>query len=266
MSEQKLTEFRERAEAVVVAPDPGLLLQRGRAVRRRRQLVPVAALAACAAIGIGLLATGAGDTRTDEPPAGQPTATETPEREAAFLGAGARWRDPGTYGLDQMDGDGRRDATVELVGDGWETWESGGVMYDTAGVVSWGFQKYEDTPIPTCSPVRHATSMSGAISQLSHGQGTVTRAARPATKLGLTGTYLQLSIPYDMDCPNGLVSGGLMASWPGAGAPTVKVDVWLLEDGDRLLILTRGVRGNPSSATRENLDRTLDTLHYLPTN
>ena len=36
MSEQKFTEFRERAEAAVVAPDPDLLLNRGRAVRRRR--------------------------------------------------------------------------------------------------------------------------------------------------------------------------------------------------------------------------------------
>ena len=57
MSDQKISEFRERAQvaAAVAAPDPDLLLQRGAALRRRR-LAPVVALAACAAIGIGFLA------------------------------------------------------------------------------------------------------------------------------------------------------------------------------------------------------------------
>ncbi len=68
MSEQKISEFRERAQLAVAAPDPDLLLQRGRALRRRRQLVPVVALAACAAIGIGLLASGGGGLRNDQPP------------------------------------------------------------------------------------------------------------------------------------------------------------------------------------------------------
>jgi hypothetical protein len=65
--------------------------------------------------------------------------------------------------------------------------------------------------------------------------------------------------------PNGDASGGtLMASWDGSADPTVTVDVWLLEDGDQLLILTRGVRGNPTQDTLANLDLTLDTLRYLP--
>ena len=109
--------------------------------------------------------------------------------------------------------------------------------------------------------------MSGAITQLSHMEGTVTRAARPANKLGLTGAYLQLSVPVRAaHCPNGdATNGTLMVNWPGSTDPTVTVDVWLLEDGDRLLILTRGVRGNPSPATLENLDLTLDSLQYAPT-
>ena len=56
-----------------------------------------------------------------------------------------------------------------------------------------------------------------------------------------------------------------MAIFPGPSEPTVTVDVWLLEDGDRLLILTRGVRGNPSPARLGNLNLTLDTLQYVPT-
>ena len=51
-----------------------------------------------------------------------------------------------------------------------------------------------------------------------------------------------------------------MAIWPGQTDPTVTVDVWLLEDDDRLLILTRGVRGRPSPATLESLNLTLEEL------
>ena len=93
----------------------------------------------------------------------------------------------------------------------------------------------------------------------------MTVAPRSSTKMGLMGTYLQLSVPMDVKCPNGDASGGtLMASWDGSTDPTVTVDVWLLEDGDQLLILTRGVRGNPTQDTLANLDLTLDTLRYLP--
>ena len=90
MSDQKISEFRERAQMAVAAPDPDLLLQRGRALRRRRQLVPVVALAACAALGIGLLASGGDGARTDEPPVDQPTVTETPDSHPPFLGGTCR--------------------------------------------------------------------------------------------------------------------------------------------------------------------------------
>jgi len=260
MSEQKISEFRERAQVAVAAPDPDLLLRRGRALRRR-QLVSVAALAACAAIGIGLLAPGGGNPRTDQPPAGQPTITETPDPGPTFLGDGDG---PGTYAIDIVDDNGVPDATVTLFGDGWETWPGGAVIKNAQ--ISWGFQEYEDTPINQCHEMQRAGTMSGAITQLSQLQGTVTRAARPTTKLGLTGTYLQLSVPLIRHCPNGVQpNAALMASWPGSLDPTVTVDVWLLEDGDRLLLLTRGVRGDPSPATLENLDRTLDSLQYVPT-
>ena len=148
----------------------------------------------------------------------------------------------------------------------WVAWSGGAVISDAQGTVSWGFQKYEDTVIDRCTPELHATSRSGAITQLSQIPGMVTRAAGPATKMGLTGTYLQLSVPVTVDCPGVRLAAGanLMAIWPGSTDPTVTVDVWLLEDGDRLLILTRGVRGHPSPTRLENLDRTLDTLQYLP--
>ena len=93
MSDQKIREFRERAQTAVTAPDPDLLLYRGRALRRRRQLAPIVAVAACAAIGIGFLASGGGDARTDQQPIDQPTVTETPDPHPPFMG-GASHSDP----------------------------------------------------------------------------------------------------------------------------------------------------------------------------
>ena len=202
-----------------------------------------------------------GSPRTEQPPAGQPTVTESPDPGPTSLGD---VDGPGSYALDVLDDGGAPDATVELVGEGWNTWPGGAVIQ--SGQVSWGFQKYRDTPIDQCHPGRHATSTSGAVRQLSQIPGRVTRAARPATKMGMSGTYLQLSIPYTVHCPSGEAYGAnLMAIWPGAPDPTVTVDVWLLEDRDRLLILTRGIRGNPPPATVESLDRSLDNLQYEPT-
>jgi hypothetical protein len=253
MPDEKISEFRERAQAAVAAPDPGALLRRGQSLRRRRQLAPVAAVAALAVIGVGFLEIGDRDARTDPPPAGRPTPTAT---------AG-----PDVFTLDSIgDDDGRPDATANLVGPFWGTWHGGAYIADSDGAVSWGFQPYEDTIIESCHPERHATSRPAAIAQLSHVPGRVTRAARPADKLGLTGTYLQVSVPITVDCQDGTTgNGSLMASWDGPEDPTVTVDVWLLEDGDRLLILTRGVRGHPSPADLANLDQTLDSLEYLPT-
>jgi hypothetical protein len=264
MSDHKISEFRERAQAAVTAPDADLLLYRGRALRRRRQLAPVVAVAACAVIGIGFLVFGGGDARTGQQPIDQPTVTETHNAHPQFLG-GAKPLGPGTYALDLMDDDGQPEATVELVGCCWESYQGGAHIAEALGTVSWGFQQYGDTIIDRCSPEQRATSRRGAITQLSTIPGTVTRAARPVTKLGLSGTYMQLSIPVRVKCSSGPAAlANLMAIYPPPTDPTVTVDVWLLEDGDRLLILTQAVRGNPSPARLKSLDRTLDTLQYVP--
>lgn len=257
MSEQKINEFRERAQMSVTTPDPDRLLRRGRTLRRRRQLAPIAALSALAVLGIGIVASGAHDARTDEPPVIQPGVTETAQPRH-------------THTIDSIGDDAKPDVTVELVGGHWVPWSGGAYIADSQGAVSFGFQQYEDTPIDPCHPEQHATSRQAAIAQLSQVPGTVTRAPQPAARLGLSGTYLRLSIPVAADCPGGATGEGtLMASWYASNdssvAATVTVDVWLLEDRDRLLLLTRGVRGNQPAERLEDLDLTLDTLQYLPT-
>ena len=92
----------------------------------------------------------------------------------------------------------------------------------------------------------------------------MTKTARPASALGLTGPYLQLSVPVDVECKSGTPGEGyLMAVYDGPPDPRVTVGVWLLEDGDRLLILTRGVRGDPPAEMLDNLDRTFDSLRLV---
>lgn len=261
MSEQKILEFRERAERQVTPADPGLLLQRGQALRRRRHLAPVLALAVCGAIGIGI-ATNAADGR-DAASNIQPAAP-TPVTGPPSIDSFSNHMPPGTYTLDQVPPVGRADLTVELIGENWIGWSGGARKHDRQGGVSWGIQEYNNTIIDPCTD-RHATTMAGAIRQLSEIPGRVTQAARPDTALGLTGTHLQLSIPVQVDCGAGQPGGGyLMAIWEGPQDPRVTVDVWLLQDGDQLLILTRGVRGNPPAEMLDSLDRTIDTLRLVP--
>lgn len=260
MSEQKILEFRERAERLVTPADPGLLQRRGHTLRRRRQLAPVLALAVCGAIGIGIATTSA-DGR-DAASNIQPAAP-TPVPAPTSIDSSWHRLPPGTYTLDQVPEDGRADLTVELVGENWMGWSGGAYLHNLEAGVSWGIQEYDATIIDPCTD-RHATTLAGAIRQLSEIPGRVTKAARPDTALGLAGTHLQLSVPVHVDCGAGEPGGGyLMAIWPGASAPRVTVDVWLLNDGDRLLILTRGVRGNPPAEMLDSLDRTIDTLRLV---
>jgi hypothetical protein len=262
MPDQVIQEFRDRAERLVTPPNPSLLHHRGRALRRRRQLAPILALAVCGAIGIGI-ATFVSDDAVA--PRGIQPASPSPTTQPQALGETSEQLRPGAYTLDQLPQDGRADATVELVGEHWIAWSSGAHLENVLGTASWGVREYYKTIIDPCTG-RHATTLEGAISQLSELPGRVTTSPRPVTALGLTGTYLQLSIPVDVTCRGETVSAGyLMAVWDGPQDPTVTVDVWLLQDGDRLLIMTKGVRGEPSPEMLDNLDQTLNTLRLAST-
>ena len=84
----------------------------------------------------------------------------------------------------------------------------------------------------------------------------------------MTGTYMQLRVPVEQVCPSGdpPTAHNLMAIWTGGSyAPTVTVDVWLLGDGQDMIILTSGVRGTPPTQMLDDLDATLDTLRRAPT-
>jgi hypothetical protein len=261
MSEQKVTEFRERALVAVTPPDPDQLLERGRVLRRRRQLAPVVAVAATAAVAFGLL-TVRGNDQSEPSPATE--VTQSPDSKPPLLG-GIGVMGGQTYGVDTLRPDNRADFLVDLVGDGnWKAWSGGAYMTSPQGTVSWGLDTYAGTIIDRCRPGQHAKTRAGAITQLSQIDGTVTQAAQPARRLGMTGTHIQVRVPVDhLDCPPGVEPSGsnLMSIWDGGStAPTVTVDVWLLGDGKDMIILTRGARGTPPAEMLESLDKTVDTL------
>jgi hypothetical protein len=261
MSEQKFAEFRERAEFVVTPADPDALLKRGRALRRRRQLAPVVAVAAITAVGFGIFASGGDDVRNEQP-ADTPSETpsETPSTSSPRF-IGDEPTEPGTWALDYIR-DGEPDATLEVFGDGW-VGHDGIYKSEAESAVTVTLGLYSDTIIDRCDTSRHAESLSGAVQQLSRIPGTVTIAPSRETAMGVTGTtHLQLSIPVDVECTNGATPAiaNLNAIREGPTDPTVTVDVWLFEHDGRLLLLTKGVRGNPSEATIKELNQTLDSL------
>jgi hypothetical protein len=117
MSDQKITEFWERALDAVTPADPDQLLQRGRALRRRRQLGSVVAVAATAAAAFGL-STGRGDDQSEPLPATR--VTQSPTSGPPLLGNGLT--ESHTYGIDTLRPDSRADLLVDRVGgsrDGW---------------------------------------------------------------------------------------------------------------------------------------------------
>ncbi len=261
MSDQKIAEFRERAELGVTPPDPDLLLQRGKALRRRRQIVPAAAVAACAAIGLGLVTGLVGDT-TSSP---EPTSPSSPEMRLLDDRAYQIPLPSGEYALGSL-------ATVELDDAGWHGVTNGAVLSDAGGTVSWGLDDHAGMRVDRCHPASSTLPSTltrpQVVDRVSRVRDTrVTSAARPATALGLSGTRLQVSIPITLECKWGTDHGGaLNAIWDGpSAAPRVTVDVWVLERGDQLLMLTRSVRGNPSPATIESLDKVLETLRLADT-
>ena len=268
MSDQKIAEFRERAELAVTPPDPDLLLQRGRALRRRRQIVPAAAVAACAAIGLGLVTGLVGDT-TSSP---EPTSPSSPEMRLLDDRSYLIPLPSGEYGLGGLAPGGRPEATVELDDAGWHGVTNGAVLSDAGGTVSWGIDDHAAIRVDRCHPANSnlppTLSRPQVVDRVSRVRDTrVTSAPRPATALGLRGTRLQVSIPINLECKWGTNYGGaLMAIWNGpSAAQRVTVDVWVLERGDQLLMLTRSVRGNPSPATIESLDNVLETLRLADT-
>jgi len=261
MSDQKIAEFRERAVDMVAPLDPDELLARGRTLRRNRRIAPVAALAACLAMVLGISTIVTNTDRGDVPPA------DPPEKPAVLTSAYGRVGIPaGSYALDSIPDDGRVDAAVKLVGEGWIGWDSGAILRTSAGYISWGLQEFNHTAINRCRPDSAVLTRLEAVDQVLGVQGKITIPAQATAKLGLIGTYLQLKIPSDVTCTSGATpnQGNLMALWDEDKGYRVTVDVWVFEHHDRVLILTRSTRGTPTAEMLQNFDESLDSLKLEP--
>lgn len=261
MSDQKIAEFRERAELGVTPVDPDQLLRRGTALRRRRQLVPVAVVAACAAIGIGILSSLGGDASTGQGPTSDRTGVQYLDEPKFLYGLEA-----GEYALHPLTSGGPPLATVELDG-GWHGGSNAAYRSDATGTVAWGLDLASGIYVDRCHPdgplLPPGLTRPQVVDRVASVVDTqVISAPRPASALGLKGTHLQVSIPFDLECPTGTVGGSaLLAIWDGPSpARRVTVDVWVLGRGDDKLVLTRSVRGEPSPETIASLDNAIATL------
>jgi hypothetical protein len=266
MSDQKIAEFRARAELGVTEVDPDLLLRRGTAMRRRRQLVPVGVVAACAAIGIGIFSSLGGDPSTGQDPTSERTGVQYLDDPTYLYGLEA-----GEYALHPLTPGAPAFATVELDG-GWYGGSNAAYRSDAGGTVSWGLDLAFGIDVDRCHPdgsqLPPGLTRAQVVDRVATSIGTqVISPPVPATALRLRGTYLQVSIPIILECPTGTVEGyALLATWDGPSpAPRVTVDVWVLGRGQDMVMLTRSVRGEPSPETIASLDAALGTLELGPT-
>ncbi|HEX5970120.1 MAG TPA: hypothetical protein VFY88_16705 [Intrasporangium sp.] len=272
MSDQKITEFRERAELGVRPMDPDRLLERGRALRRRRQLAPVAALAAAVAVGYGVY-TSIPDPAPSQTPAGQIT-IPVPELGLRVLGEVTRGEvfEPGTYALAIVGGDDVPDAVLDAVGEGWRTTSSGAWHNSTSGAISWGIAEYRGMDVARCEPggagLPSGLSRAQVVDRIAEVPGTrVLDAPSPAPFFSaeLPATHLQVSIPMKIRCATELeTEPALDSMWGGRLGPRVTVDVWVLEYGDDVLLATLSSRGNPSSEMLDERTSTLESLRFAP--
>jgi hypothetical protein len=284
MSDLKLSEFRERVLRATPLPDLAAIERRGRVHRQRRTAGAVAGLAACIGLGLGIVAVLGND---DDPDAGpiespQPTETSRPaSSEPRMLIRGSIGQlSEGDYYLDNLDPGGAPDASVRLVGTGWEGYEAG--AYQSTGfgeaLMGWGVDELTSVPVDPCrlsgKQRPTPTTVAAMAEQLSQLQRlTVTRAPTRVSQFGRSGMHLQLEVGRDA-CP---ASGE-----PGYGGPDaytwflsddnldgppdtdITFDVWVLKDGDRIVVVGKAVTEWATPADREKLDETLSNLRLAP--
>ena len=284
MSDQKLSEFRERVLRATPLPDLAAIERRGRVRRQRRTAGAVAGIAACVGLGLGIVALLGSDQDPDAGPVESPRPTDTSRpvsSEPRILIEGSIARLPeGNYYLDNLDPGGEPDALVRLVGDGWQGYAAGAFRStdDGEALIGWGADVFTSFPVDHCRPrgeQRPARTVGAMAERLTHVQGTtVTSAPTRVTRFGRSGLHLQLHVAGDATCPMSGVPGdnvhdaltwyldhGDLARTPGT---RVTVDLWLLKDGGRIVVVGKVVTDRATAEDRENIDETLDHLRLAP--
>lgn len=280
MSEMKLSEFRERVLQVTPLPEFATIERRGRARRRRRAVGAAAVVAACVVLGFGVAAVGGRDSGDRTQPVDRPGQTESSGPKILDIGMPGTLR-PGGYALDNLDPDEIADATVSLIGEGWEALSSGAVQNTDDGVSlgGWGVNVFASVPVDPCRPLgpqRPAPPTASAVAeQLANVDGsTVTSSPAQVTRFGRSGTHMKLHVSKTACMKRRQADEGFQFAWYvnrtldaiGPPEPGATVDLWVLEDGDRLLVVGKAVTEQATPSDREQINATIETLRLAPRN
>lgn len=139
MSDQRILEFRERAERGLELPDLATLDRRGHALRRHRVAAGVGALALAVLAGAGVAAGTGGHDDASDAPAGAPSPSATSPTPGSLIGEeGLRLRSsmgedvllPGPSSI-RYD---RLRIAFDVPGEGWEWWGVGMGLRRAPGV------------------------------------------------------------------------------------------------------------------------------------
>jgi hypothetical protein len=254
-----MIEFREDLEQGVPFPDFAAIEKRGRSVRRRRQIVPIAVVA-IAALGVGLFNLNADRDRDDLVPAPAPTVTQLePPGQVALGTFGGSSAMPGEYAILGLDA--APDATVTLVGHRWDAWRAGALMSDETGAVAWALDEYEQINANPCLPDTHPPATRAHVIQLATQIPGVRiiQAPEETQVLGRPATHIEFSTLSSVRCPDR--SAATVYGYTGdADNPRVKVDLWALDDVDQMLLLIVTTKGNPTAATLDQLEETVASI------
>jgi len=273
MSEQRLLEFRSRAEALVDLPDLEALEQRGATLRRRRQVL-VASVAAAVVAAIAFVGADMRQPKADPGPANDNDrlAASTP-----YLGYGDRPDlDPGTYSWRVSPYQDRPFAIVD-VPEGWNAWfgpsrstetDDGKLKGDVDLIVTDVYEIVEKACQPADDGMRELgddpQELVEALARMPRHDVLV--GPRAVERFGHPATHLRVEVENNR-CPFGeplvMLRDTGIGQPVGAGPAGSRSDLWVVDVGSRpVLVSAYRAAGTPAWLKAE-LDEMVDSLEIV---